>query len=104
MTLGLLSIDKLQKYKNRTKAADGNPSGQTDVQIYSPSRIQVLANIVGTLIAVAVLVVPIVVLNRIADNPSRSVYFMIPFIVIFSLAVLFLTKAKTHEIFGATAA
>lgn len=58
----------------------------------------------GTLIAVAVLVVPIVVLNEIAENRSRSVYYMIPFIVFFAIAILLLTQAKKHEIFGATAA
>ncbi|KAI5801202.1 hypothetical protein EDC01DRAFT_647185 [Geopyxis carbonaria] len=85
---------KGKKYKNRTD--------NRFIHLYSDTRIKNVASIISTFVAVFVLVGPIIALKYIPD--AYRVWCLIVFTTVFAFSILFITKAKRHELFAATAA
>jgi hypothetical protein len=74
-----------------------------NVHIYKPGRLRMLSRVAITLIVVALLLVPMLVLYNVHTGLGR--FLTIIFSILgFTLIVCLTTKAKKVEIFAATAA
>ena len=57
-----------------------------------------------TILAVALLMVPVVVLFRDSEDTGIKIVVVLLFTLVFSMALSIFTKAQRHEVFAATAA
>jgi hypothetical protein len=74
---------------------------------YSQSRIEKLVGVIITLLIFVLLVLPVVAmykLTSIRKSTFDSVGILVVFTLLFSAAMSLVTKAKRHELFGASAA
>lgn len=74
------------------------------VNLYSKDRIDTFARILITIIAVALLMAPVVVLFNDEESGTVKIVVILAFTLGFSAALSVFTKAKRHEVFAATAA
>ncbi|KAL8919813.1 MAG: hypothetical protein Q9172_004793 [Xanthocarpia lactea] len=74
------------------------------VQLYSKYRVDVLARLILTVVAVVLLMVPTAVLFLVEDHGLLKIMLIMIFTMLFSAALSVFTKAKRHEMFAATAA
>ncbi|KAF2180528.1 hypothetical protein K469DRAFT_692727 [Zopfia rhizophila CBS 207.26] len=79
------------------------------IHYYSPSRVENLVGLIITLIIFILLVVPVVVMYKLTKIGERNSTFdavgiLVIFTLLFSAAMAFLTKARRHELFAASAA
>lgn len=79
------------------------------IHYVSPSRIDMLVGLVITAIIFVLLVLPVVAMYKLAsigkDNSTiKAVGVLVVFTLLFSAAMSFVTKAKRHELFAASAA
>ncbi|KAI4249155.1 MAG: hypothetical protein L6R40_000613 [Gallowayella cf. fulva] len=74
------------------------------VQLYSPYRVDVLARLILTIVAVVLLMVPTAVLFLVQEHGILKIMLIMIFTMLFSAALSVFTKAKRHEMFAATAA
>ncbi|KAL8907873.1 MAG: hypothetical protein Q9171_005676 [Xanthocarpia ochracea] len=74
------------------------------VQLYSKYRVDVLARLILTVVAVVLLMVPTAVLFLVNDHGVLKIMLIMIFTMLFSAALSVFTKAKRHEMFAATAA
>lgn len=86
---------------------DKNPNG--DVKYFSPSRVDVLVNIIITAVVFVLLILPVVVMYEVTNigrgqTPLDAIGVLIVFTLIFGMAVSSLTTARRHELFAASAA
>jgi hypothetical protein len=74
---------------------------------YSQSRIEKLVGVIITLLIFVLLVLPVVAMYKLTSirKPTfDSVGILVVFTLLFSAAMSLVTKAKRHELFGASAA
>ncbi|KAL8895641.1 MAG: hypothetical protein Q9192_003525 [Flavoplaca navasiana] len=74
------------------------------VQLYSKYRVDVLARLILTVVAVVLLMVPTAVLFLVQEHGILKIMLIMIFTMLFSAALSVFTKAKRHEMFAATAA
>lgn len=74
------------------------------VQLYSKYRVDVLARLILTVVAVVLLMVPTAVLFLVPEHGILKIMLIMIFTMLFSAALSVFTKAKRHEMFAATAA
>ncbi|MCJ1365072.1 hypothetical protein MMC16_004192 [Acarospora aff. strigata] len=74
------------------------------VHLYSKKRLDTLVRLVITLLAVALLMAPVVVLFSVEEHGGIKIGVILLFTFFFSAALSVFTKAKRHEVFAATAA
>ncbi|KAK4994332.1 hypothetical protein LTR66_005604 [Elasticomyces elasticus] len=74
------------------------------VYLYSKRRIDTLVRLLITMLAVALLMAPVVVLFRAEESDAIKIVVVLLFTVFFSVALSMFTKAKRQEVFAATAA
>jgi hypothetical protein len=74
------------------------------IKYYSKYRIDLLVRIVICLLAVALLVVPVVLLSCIPESNVLKIMVLLGFTLFFCICISVFTKAKRHEVFAATAA
>ncbi|CAL8581470.1 hypothetical protein XPA_007160 [Xanthoria parietina] len=74
------------------------------VQLYSKYRVDVLARLILTVVAVVLLMVPTAVLFLVPEHDILKIMLIMIFTMLFSAALSVFTKAKRHEMFAATAA
>ncbi|OJD35114.1 uncharacterized protein BKCO1_19000140 [Diplodia corticola] len=79
------------------------------VHYYDAKRVETFVAVIITFIIFILLVLPVVLmyeLTSIGDRPStfRAIGVLVVFTLLFSAAMSLLTKAKRHELFGASAA
>ncbi|KAL8729573.1 MAG: hypothetical protein Q9166_004653 [cf. Caloplaca sp. 2 TL-2023] len=74
------------------------------VQLYSKYRVDVLARLILTIVAVVLLMVPTAVLFLVKEHGVLKIMLIMIFTLLFSAALSVFTKAKRHEMFAATAA
>ncbi|KAF2460690.1 hypothetical protein BDY21DRAFT_336129 [Lineolata rhizophorae] len=74
------------------------------VRLYSKARIDTFARLVITILAVALLMVPVVVLFSTTETGGLKIAIILLFTLFFSISLSLFTKAKRHEVFAATAA
>ncbi|KAL8672342.1 MAG: hypothetical protein Q9168_003195 [Polycauliona sp. 1 TL-2023] len=74
------------------------------VQLYSPYRVDVLARLILTVVAVILLMVPTAVLFLVPEHNILKIFLIMLFTMLFSAALSVFTKAKRHEMFAGTAA
>ncbi|CAO1598600.1 hypothetical protein XANCAGTX0491_002361 [Xanthoria calcicola] len=74
------------------------------VQLYSKYRVDVLARLILTVVAVVLLMVPTAVLFLVPEHDILKIMLIMIFTMLFSAALSLFTKAKRHEMFAATAA
>ena len=76
---------------------------------FAPARIDMLVNIVITMVIFILLVLPVAIMYEVTDiarrqSPLDAMGVLIVFTLIFGMAVSAMTTAKRHELFGASAA
>jgi amino acid permease len=76
---------------------------------YSQSRIEKLVGLIITIMIFVLLVLPVVAMYRLTSVGDRNSTFgavgiLVVFTLLFSAAMSLVTKAKRHELFGASAA
>jgi hypothetical protein len=76
---------------------------------YSQSRIEKLVGLIITLMIFVLLVLPVVAMYQLTSIGDRNSTFdavgiLVVFTLLFSAAMSLVTKAKRHELFGASAA
>ncbi|MCJ1286044.1 hypothetical protein MMC26_005386 [Xylographa opegraphella] len=87
-----------------TSPEQRNSTQDAYVHLYSKARINILVRLVVCLLAVLLLMVPVVLLLLVpALNPIKIVVIVL-FTLFFSLVLSTCTRAKRHDVFGATAA
>ena len=74
------------------------------VHLYSKGRINILVRLVICLLAVVLLMVPVVLLLLVPSLSSIKIMVIVLFTMFFSVVLSVCTRAKRHEVFGATAA
>lgn len=74
------------------------------VMLFDKHRIDILIRLIITVLAVALLLAPVVVLFREQDSGTVKIMVILVFTLVFSLALSIATKAKRAEVFAATAA
>ncbi|KAL1643048.1 hypothetical protein SLS61_009436 [Didymella pomorum] len=79
------------------------------IHYVSPSRIDMLVGLVITVIIFILLVLPVVAMYKLTsvgkdDSTIKAVGVLIVFTLLFSAVMSFVTKAKRHELFAASAA
>lgn len=84
-------------------------SGDATISYYHPRRVEGLVAIVITAIIFVLLVIPVVLMYNLTSLGNRNstldaIGVMVVFTLLFSAAMSLLTKAKRHELFGASAA
>lgn len=87
-----------------TSADQRRKTSDRYVKYYSKERIDVLVRIVICLIAVALLVVPVVLLFTCQESNALKVVVLLAFTLFFCICISVFTQAKRHEVFAATAA
>ncbi|KAI9729941.1 MAG: hypothetical protein M1834_006138 [Cirrosporium novae-zelandiae] len=89
-----------------TSAAQRKKSADPYVHYYAKSRIDVLVRLFICVIAVALLMAPVAVLyiGELGNRDVLKIIVILLFTLIFCVALCVCTKAKRHEVFGATAA
>ncbi|KAK7548921.1 hypothetical protein BKA81DRAFT_368412 [Phyllosticta paracitricarpa] len=75
-----------------------------ETKLYSKHRVDTFARILITMVAVALLMAPVVVLFLQEESGTAKILVILAFTLIFSAALSVFTKAKRHEVFAATAA
>ena len=71
---------------------------------YAKRRIDTFVRLIITLLAVALLMVPVVVLFADPNGTAMKIVVVLLFTLFFSIALSVFTGAKRHEVFAATAA
>ncbi|CAK4034151.1 hypothetical protein CB0940_08593 [Lecanosticta acicola] len=79
-------------------------SNDKELFLYDKKRIDTFIRIVMTLLAVALLLAPVVVLFREQDSGTVKIVVILVFTLFFSLALSLATRARRAEVFAATAA
>ncbi|KAK4983221.1 hypothetical protein LTR66_008916 [Elasticomyces elasticus] len=74
------------------------------VYLYSKKRIDTLVRLLITMLAVALLMAPVIVLFRAKESDAIKIVVILLFTLFFSVALSIFTKAKRQEVFAATAA
>ncbi|KAK6390006.1 hypothetical protein LTR65_006059 [Meristemomyces frigidus] len=74
------------------------------VHLYAKSRIDTFVRLIITVLAVALLMAPVVVLFRAEESGAVKILIILLFTLFFSVALSIFTKAQRHEVFAATAA
>ena len=74
------------------------------VRLYSKARINILVRLVICILAVVQLMVPVALLLFVPALGSVKIIVIILFTLFFSVILSICTRAKRHEVFGATAA
>ncbi|KAL8904970.1 MAG: hypothetical protein Q9207_002923 [Kuettlingeria erythrocarpa] len=74
------------------------------VQFYSKSRVDYLVRTILTVITVILLMAPTAILFLVPERRAIRFMVVLVFTLLFSVVVTIFTKAKRHEMFGATAA
>lgn len=87
-----------------TSADQRRKSADPYIKYYSKSRIDLLVRIIICLLAVALLVVPCVLLLLVPESNSLKIVVLLSFTMFFCVCISIFTKAKRHEVFAATAA
>lgn len=85
-------------------AAQRISTSDKHVKLYSKLRIDTFARILITIMAVALLMAPVVVLFSNEESGTVKIVVILAFTLGFSAALSVFTKAKRHEVFAATAA
>ncbi|KAK8253766.1 hypothetical protein IWZ00DRAFT_502061 [Phyllosticta capitalensis] len=75
-----------------------------ETRLYSKHRIDTFARILITIVAVALLMAPVVVLFMQDESGTVKILVILAFTLVFSAALSVFTKARRHEVFAATAA
>jgi hypothetical protein len=87
-----------------TSADQRRKSPDPYIKYYSKSRIDLLVRVVVCLLAVALLVLPVVLLFVVSESNVMKIVVLLSFTLFFCVCISVFTKAKRHEVFGATAA
>lgn len=87
-----------------TTADQRRKSDDKFTRYYSKTRIDLLVRIVICFLAVLVLVAPVVLLFLVQESYAAKVLVLLSFTIFFCICISVFTKAKRHEVFGATAA
>lgn len=87
-----------------TSADQRRKSADPYIKYYSKYRIDLLVRIIVCLLAVALLVVPVVLLFYIPESNALKIVVLLSFTLFFCICISVFTKAKRHEVFAATAA
>jgi amino acid permease len=79
------------------------------IKYVSPSRVDTLVGLIITVMIFILLVLPVVAMYELtsigkADSTIKAVGVLVVFTLLFSAAMSFVTKAKRHELFAASAA
>ena len=75
-----------------------------DVRLYSKARISILVRLLICLLAVVLLMVPVVLLLLVPSLNPIKIIVIVLFTLFFSVVLSVCTRARRHEVFGATAA
>ena len=76
----------------------------TYIHLYSKARIGVLVRLIICLLAVLLLMIPVALLLLVPSLNSIKIIIIVLFTLFFSFVLSVCTRARRHEIFGATAA
>lgn len=87
-----------------TSADQRRKSCDPYVKYYSKSRIDLFVRIIVCLLAVALLVLPVVLLFAVPEKSALKIVVLLSFTLFFCVCISVFTKAKRHEVFAATAA
>ncbi|KAL8804775.1 MAG: hypothetical protein Q9182_002367 [Xanthomendoza sp. 2 TL-2023] len=87
-----------------SSAAERKKTDDPYVQLYSKYRVDFLARLVLTIVAVVLLMVPTAVLFLVQKHAVLKIMLILVFTMLFSAALSLTTKAKRHEMFAASAA
>ncbi|KAL8790444.1 MAG: hypothetical protein Q9213_000596 [Squamulea squamosa] len=98
------SVNKLLQQFILSSPEERKKSDDEYVQLYSKYRVDVLARLILTVVAVVLLMVPTAVLFLVQDHGVLKIMLIMIFTMLFSAALSVFTKAKRHEMFAATAA
>ena len=81
-------------------------TGKENINLLSQDRLNVVTNVLITVIAAVLLLIPVSILNEVAASTRGFVPLgiILTFVLLFALCHATLTKAKKQEIFAATAA
>lgn len=80
-----------------------------DIHYFATARVEVLVNIIVTIIIFAMLVLPVVALNELGDiskgaSPSEAIGILVIFTLRFGGAVYKMTNARRQDLFATSAA
>lgn len=81
-----------------------NTTDDAYVHLYSKSRISKVVRLIICIQAVVLLMIPVVLLLLVPSLSSVKIVVIVLFTLFFSLVLSMCTRAKRHEVFGATAA
>ncbi|KAK8184414.1 hypothetical protein BC567DRAFT_260596 [Phyllosticta citribraziliensis] len=84
--------------------AQRRSTANKETKLYSKQRVDTFARILITMVAVALLMAPVVVLFLQEESGTAKILVILAFTLVFSAALSVFTKAKRHEVFAATAA
>lgn len=87
-----------------TSSEQRKKSDDAYVHLYSKERIDILVRAMLTLVTVLLLLIPTALLFLVPETNKTRIVTILVFTLLFSAALMIFTKAKRHEIFGATAA
>ncbi|KAL8682821.1 MAG: hypothetical protein Q9186_001150 [Xanthomendoza sp. 1 TL-2023] len=87
-----------------SSAEERKKSDDEYVQLYSKYRVDFLARLILTVVAVVLLMVPTAVLFLVQEHAVLKIMLIMLFTMLFSAALSLTTKAKRHEMFAASAA
>lgn len=87
-----------------TSSEQRKKSDDAYVHLYSKERIDILVRVMLTIVTVLLLLIPTALLFLVPESNKTKIVTILVFTLLFSAALMIFTKAKRHEIFGATAA
>ncbi|KAL8819761.1 MAG: hypothetical protein Q9191_007664, partial [Dirinaria sp. TL-2023a] len=87
-----------------TSAEQRKKTDDKYVHLYSKRRIDFLVRVILSLVTVLLLLLPTALLFMVPESNKIKLVTILLFTLLFSAALMVFTKAKRHEMFGATAA
>lgn len=104
LNLAVLLTDSANAQAIFTSSEQRKKSDDAYVHLYSKERIDILVRVMLTIVTVLLLLIPTALLFLVPESNKTKIVTILVFTLLFSAALMIFTKAKRHEIFGATAA